>query len=156
VSLYLFSPFKSCGWVDVYRRTRVYVCARVAWNTSPYNYTIFTAPYTTPFLLHRGKGLPPCWWHGILHLHRQYYCINITTDTTTLLQGQLSALLYTIGCLGFLVADGMEYFTFTDSKILKTNILCSLIGVHVCGVCVGVCGCAYVRVWTIVCSVIGV
>ncbi len=63
---------------------------------------------------------------------------------------------YTIGCLGFLVADAMEYFTFTDSKILKTNVLCSLIGVYVCGVCVGVCGCARVRVWTIVCSVIGV
>ena len=40
----------------------------------------------------------------------------------------ISAALYTVGSLGFLMVDVMEFFTFTDDLWLRTNIACSMSG----------------------------
>ena len=42
--------------------------------------------------------------------------------------GQWSALLYTIGSLGFLTVDVMEFFTFTEDLLIRINIVLSMIG----------------------------
>ena len=42
--------------------------------------------------------------------------------------GEWSAGLYTLGSVGFLTVDVMEFFTFTESFILRTNISCSMTG----------------------------
>ncbi len=39
-----------------------------------------------------------------------------------------SAGLYTLGSIGFLTVDVMEFFTFTENPIIRANMLCSIIG----------------------------
>ena len=41
----------------------------------------------------------------------------------------ISAALYTVGSLGFLLVDVMEFFTFTSVFLLRLNIACSMTGV---------------------------
>mmetsp|Transcript_29285 Transcript_29285/g.57494 ORF Transcript_29285/g.57494 Transcript_29285/m.57494 type:complete len:242 (+) Transcript_29285:120-845(+) len=82
-------------------------------------------------LLHKRS---PLWWR-ILH------SLGFTCGGTTFIAGSVcfffpnwvegawwSALLYTVGSLGFLLVDVMEFFTFTDCVFLRTNILCSALG----------------------------
>ena len=42
--------------------------------------------------------------------------------------GLVAGILYTVGSLGFLCVDVLEYFTYTDEPWLRTNISCSAIG----------------------------
>ena len=41
---------------------------------------------------------------------------------------EISATLYTIGSIGFLSVDVIEFFTFTEIQIIRINIACSMIG----------------------------
>ena len=43
-------------------------------------------------------------------------------------QMQYSATLWTVGGLGFLLVDVMEFFTFTSDFLVRLNITCSIIG----------------------------